>query len=107
MKEWNTRPHSIAVEWTPSELIFYTDGKVTRRVDNSEDIREIPSAYQMLFYSCSAGTWGGNIATEGNPLPFYVYFDYCRAYQQAEQDAYYLLNRKQQLIKGKDRYGKY
>ena len=102
-----SKPHVFAVEWTPEELIFYTNGQVTRRVDKSKDPREVPAAYQMIYFSCSAGTWGGNVAMEKNTLPSYVYFDYCRVYQEAGQDAYYLYDNKPQLIRAEDRYGKY
>ena len=61
----------------------------------------------MIYFSCSAGTWGGNVAMEKNNLPSYVYFDYCRVYQEAGQDAYYLYDDKPQLIRAEDRYGKY
>lgn len=107
LTEWQSKPHVFAVEWTPEELIFYTDGHVTRRVDKSNDPREVPSAYQMVYFSCSAGTWGGNVAMENNTLPSYVYFDYCRVYQEADQDAYYRIDDKTQLIPAEDRYGKY
>ena len=105
--EWQSKPHVFAVEWTPEELIFYTDGRVTRKVNKSHDSREVPSAYQLVYFSCSAGTWGGNVAVENNLLPSYVYFDYCRVYQEAGQDAYYSIEGKPQLIQAQDRYGKY
>ncbi len=105
LDNWDTVPHVFAVEWTPDQLIFYTNGKVTRKVDKSGDPREVPSAYQMIYFSCSAGTWGGHIAQGGNPLPFYVYFDYCRVYQEDEQDAYYRFGEEMRLIKTKERKG--
>ena len=44
--EWCVAKHTFAVEWTPEELIFYTDGKVTRRVNRKDDPKQVPSAYQ-------------------------------------------------------------
>ena len=51
--------HVFGLEWTPEELIFYVDGEITRRLLKSEESKYVPSSYQMVFYSMSAGTWGG------------------------------------------------
>lgn len=61
LDEAQSKEHTFAVEWTPEELIFYTDGKVTRRVNRKDDPKQVPSAYQMVYFSCSAGEWGGNV----------------------------------------------
>lgn len=71
----------------PRRTDFYTDGKVTRRVNRKDDPKQVPSAYQMVYFSCSAGEWGGNVME--NQVPAYVYFDYCRCYQESDQDAIY------------------
>ncbi len=97
-------PHTFAVEWTPDELIFYTDGEVTRRVDRSNNPREVPAAYQMVYFSCSAGEWGGNVMN--NQEPAYVYFDYCRCYQAEDQDAVYTLHGESRKIPARERQGK-
>ena len=55
LDEAQSKEHTFAVEWTPEELIFYTDGKVTRRVNRKDDPKQVPSAYQMVYFSCSAG----------------------------------------------------
>lgn len=96
--------HTFAVEWTPDELIFYTDGKVTRHVKKSAEKGEIPHAYQMVYFSCSAGEWGGNVMN--NNLPAYVYFDYCRCYQEDGQDAIYTLNGVEKMMTVEERKGK-
>jgi hypothetical protein len=54
LKEQNEY-HKFALEWTPDELIFYVDGNVTRHLKNSENERLVPDAYQMVYYSMSAG----------------------------------------------------
>lgn len=96
--------HVFALEWTPDELIFYTNGKVTRRIKRSTHKEKIPQAYQMVYFSCSAGEWGGNVMN--NSMPAYVYFDYCRCYQDANQDAIYDINGKKKIIIAKERKGK-
>ena len=99
--------HVYGLEWTPEELIFYMDGKVTRRLYKKDNPRMVPSAYQMVYFSMSASTWGGDVFAEDNQLPAYSSFDYCRVLQQEEQEAFYFYNGKKQLVKAKDRIGKY
>lgn len=103
LEDARTKDHTFAVEWTPEELIFYTDGKVTRRVAKKEDPKQVPSAYQMIYFSCSAGEWGGNVMA--NREPAYVYFDYCRCYQAGDQDALYTLHGKTTKIPASRRVG--
>ncbi len=79
--------HIFGLEWTPEELILYVDGEVTRQLLKSEESRYVPPAYQMVFYSMSAGTWGGNVADPSNDLPASSRFGYCRVYQECDQDA--------------------
>lgn len=99
--------HVFGLEWTPEELIFYVDGEITRRLLKSEESKYVPSAYQMVFYSMSAGTWGGNVADPSNDLPAYSRFGYCRVYQELDQDAYYILGSNKKLVKGEERKGLY
>jgi len=99
--------HVFGLEWTPEELIFYVDGKVTRQLLKSEESRYVPSAYQMVFYSMSAGTWGGNVADPSNDLPAYSRFAYCRVYQESDQEAYYILGTNKKLTKAEERKGLY
>lgn len=77
--------HKFGLEWTPDELIFYMNDKVTRHLKNSENDRFVPDAYQMVYYSMSAGTWGGNVADPSNNLPAISKFDYCRIYQAKDR----------------------
>lgn len=52
------RVKSIHLLWNgPRRTDFYTDGKVTRRVNRKDDPKQVPSAYQMVYFSCSAGEW--------------------------------------------------
>lgn len=96
--------HTFAVEWTPDELIFYTNGEVTRHLNKADYDRYVPSAYEMVFFSCSGGEWGGNVMK--NTEPAFVYFDYCRCYQELDQDAIYTFDGEEVLIKASDRQGK-
>lgn len=104
LEEARSREHTFAVEWTPDELIFYTDGQVTRRVSKKEHPEEVPSAYQMVYFSCSAGEWGGNVMN--NEQAAYVYFDYCRCYQEKHQDAIYTVDGAARKISAEKRAGK-
>lgn len=104
LEEAQSKEHTFAVEWTPEELIFYTDGQVTRRVNKKDDPKQVPSAYQMVYFSCSAGEWGGNVMN--NRQPAYVYFDYCRCYQASDQDAIYTLDGKETKVPASQRTGK-
>jgi hypothetical protein len=99
--------HVFGLEWTPEELIFYVDGEITRKLLKSEESKYVPSAYQMVYYSMSAGTWGGNVADPSNDLPAYSRFGYCRVYQELDQDAYYILGSNVKLVKGEERKGMY
>lgn len=99
-----TVAHTFAVEWTPDELIFYTNGEVTRRLNKEDNVRNVPSAYQMVFFSCSGGEWGGNVMRITEPA--YVYFDYCRCYQQLDQDAIYTVDGVESKVSASDRLGK-
>lgn len=104
LKDAMTKEHIIALEWTPDELIFYVDGEVVRRVNKSEDPKMVPHAYQMVYFSCSAGEWGGHIMK--NAEPAYVYFDYCRCYQESGQDAIYTIEGKSTKYSADQRKGK-
>lgn len=104
LKDAMTKDHVIALEWTPDELIFYVDGEVVRKVNKSEDPKMVPSAYQMVYFSCSAGEWGGHVMK--NTQPAYVYFDYCRCYQESNQDAFYTIDGKVVKYTAKERQNK-
>lgn len=99
--------NKFALEWTPNELIFYTNDKITRRIKKTENIRAVPNAYQMVYFSMSAGTWGGNVAAPDNKLPASSKFDYCRVYQSKGQDAFYKFGDGERLIEAEDRLGNY
>lgn len=67
--------HTFGLEWTPTEYIFYVDGKETWRT--SEAISHIP---QYLILSAELTGWGGNF--ENSNFPDKVYFDYVRVYKK-------------------------
>ncbi len=79
------KPAIFGLEWTPTELIFYINGKVSKHLKKSDNDRFVPSAFQFVCYSMSAGEWGGNVADPANVLPAATSFDYCRVFQQPEQ----------------------
>jgi len=85
------RWHVISVEWTPEELIWFCDGAVVLRRNINENKRYVPSSFEYVCFSMSAGIWGGNVADPKNNLPAKVKYDYCRVYQQPQQKAYYKL----------------
>ena len=99
--------HRFGLEWTPGELIFYVDGEMTRHLKNAENDKFVPDAYQMVYYSMSAGTWGGNVADPSNDLPATSKFEYCRVYQAPGQDALYYQGGKPVLIGPEARQGRY
>lgn len=81
--------HIFGLEWTPDELIFYVNGEVTKHLKKSDNERYVPNSYQMVFFSMSAGVWGGNVADPSNELPASSRFDYCRVYQRPGDYSYY------------------
>lgn len=88
-------------------MSFYVDREITRQLSKKDNNKYVPSAYQMVYFSMSAGTWGGNVAQSGNSLPAYSYFDYCRVYQTDNENAYYFFGDEKKLIQAEDRKGKY
>ncbi len=99
--------HCFGLEWTPDDLMFYVDGHMMLRLSKKDDPKYVPSAYQMVYFSMSAGTWGGNVADTSNRLPAYSRFDYCRVYQTGDEDAYYFLGDEKIRMKATERSGKF
>ncbi len=66
--------HTVGVEWTEKEYVFYVDGKETWRSDKG--ISHIP---QYIILSLEVGNWGGDISKV--TLPDSVLFDYVRVYK--------------------------
>jgi hypothetical protein len=80
---------------------------MTGRLSKKDNPKYVPSAYQMVFFSMSSGTWGGNVADTSNRLPAYSRFDYCRVYQTGKEDAYYILGDEKTRVKAAERTGKF
>lgn len=102
--------HVFGLEWTPDELIFFVNGEVTKHLKKSDNERYVPNTYQMVFFSMSAGVWGGNVADPSNELPASSRFDYCRVYQRPGDYSYYYYpengpdnNRRRVHIKAENR----
>ena len=70
--------HTIAVEWTPREYIFYVDGKVTWRTTEAVSHRE-----EFACLSDRVGKWAGDIREA--ELPDFFIVDYVRIYDVPEK----------------------
>jgi len=70
--------HTFAVEWTPDELVFFTDGVETWRTDAA-----VPRLAEYLLLTCEVGDWGGEI--EDADLPAQILVDYVRVWQRADE----------------------
>jgi lysophospholipase L1-like esterase/beta-glucanase (GH16 family) len=69
--------HTFGLEWTPTEYIFYVDGKETWRTSEAISRRD-----EYIILSAEVGKWAGDIAEAD--LPDAVVFDYVRVYQKPE-----------------------
>ena len=67
--------HTYAVSWSPTEYVFYVDGRETWRT-NAGGVSQVP---QFIILSDEVGPWGGDITAA--ILPDRVLFDYVRVYQ--------------------------
>lgn len=66
--------HTVGIEWTPTEYIFFVDGKPAWRTDQA-----VSHVKQYIILSLEVGKWAGDIHQA--TLPDDVRFDYCRFYQ--------------------------
>lgn len=73
--------HTIGLQWTPTEYVFFCDGKEIWRTTKGISHR---SEYMIL--SCEVAKWAGDIAKAD--LPEAVVFDYVRVYQRPEDTAF-------------------
>lgn len=71
----HTAWHTFALEWTPTELVFFTDGVETWRTDAA-----VPRIAQYLLLTCEVGDWAGDI--ESADLPAEILVDYVRVWQR-------------------------
>jgi len=67
--------HTVGLEWTPKEYVFYVDGKETWRTDKA-----VSGTPQYIILSLEVGGWAGDIAKAA--LPDSVRFDYVRVYKR-------------------------
>ncbi len=72
--------HTVAAEWTPTEIVFFVDGKETWRTTKA-----ISKRPQYLVLSCEIGDWAGDIRTATLPDRFQA--DYVRVYKRNKSDA--------------------
>jgi beta-glucanase (GH16 family) len=70
--------HTYALDWEPSELVWYVDGVEQFRSDQG-----VPAEPMILIVNLSVGGWVGspNAATV---FPAYLDIDYVHVYQQAD-----------------------
>ena len=66
--------HTIGLEWTKNEYVFYVDGKETWRTGEA-----VSHAPEFIILSLEVGEWAGDIAKA--TLPDSVVFDYVRVYK--------------------------
>ena len=66
--------HTVGLDWTEKEYVFYVDGKETWRTDKA-----VSQAPQYIILSLEIGKWAGNIADA--KLPDSIMFDYVRVYK--------------------------
>jgi len=66
--------HTVGLEWTKDEYVFYVDGKVTWRTRQA-----VSHTPQYIILSLEVGSWAGKIADA--TLPDRVLFDYVRVYK--------------------------
>jgi beta-glucanase (GH16 family) len=67
--------HTVGLDWTEKEYVFYVDGKETWRTDKG-----VSGTPEYIILSTEVGTWAGKIANA--TLPDSVLFDYVRVYKQ-------------------------
>jgi len=66
--------HTIGLEWTKNEYVFYVDGKETWRTDQA-----VSHAPEFIILSLEVGAWAGDIAKA--TLPDSLVVDYVRVYK--------------------------
>jgi beta-glucanase (GH16 family) len=66
--------HTVGLEWTETEYVFYVDGKETWRT--REGVSHRP---EYIILSTEVGKWAGDVAQAA--LPDAVMFDYVRVYK--------------------------
>ena len=69
--------HTVGLEWTPNEYVFFIDGKKVWRTEKA-----LSHVKQYMILSLEVGEWAGDIAEATLPDSFYV--DYVRVYQKSD-----------------------
>ena len=67
--------HTVGFLWTPTQYVFYIDGKETWRTDKGVSHRP-----QYMILSLEVGKWAGDISKA--ELPDHFYLDYVRVYKE-------------------------
>lgn len=68
--------HTIALEWTSDEYVFYVDGAEAWRTGQA-----VSHVEQYIILSLEVGDWAGDI--KNAKLPDHALFDYVRVYQRS------------------------
>jgi len=66
--------HTVGLEWTEKEYVFYVDGRETWRTEKG-----VSHTPEYIILSCEVGKWAGDISKAA--LPDSVMFDYVRVYK--------------------------
>lgn len=82
--------HVYAIEWTPSNITTYVDGKVQLSYDNpNTPLTADPKwnwpydrPYYVIFNLAWGGMWGGMNGVDESALPVIMKVDYIRIYQK-------------------------
>ncbi len=78
----DTQFHNYGVYWSPSQLVYYVDGRVVSRRDNDSKIGVVPN-YLILNCALTNNDWTGNTVPTANidaGLPCTMDIDYVRVY---------------------------
>ncbi len=71
--------HTVALEWTPEEYVFYVDGEEAWRTQEA-----VSHIKQFIILSLEVGKWAGEI--QEAQLPDHLLFDYVRVYQKKDEE---------------------
>lgn len=69
--------HTYAIDWSPTYLRWYVDGKMTQEIT-----RNIPNTEMYLIFNLAIGGWGGLVAPE-TQFPARMEIDYVKAWSRS------------------------
>ena len=78
--DWTTDFHTFGLSWSPKQIVWYVDGKETKRITNADEKISGQSMY-ILANLAVGGNWPGS-PDETTPFPAVYEIDYIRAYKR-------------------------